>query len=581
MTAGNSHPPDAPTQDTLFLITGGGKGITAENAVALAAAYGSRFLLLGSSPLEKEPGWAAGAESDQDLKSRAAQRLKDREQKPTPAEISRMAKRVLSSREIRMTLERITEAGGRAEYLSADITDREALARALKPFSGQIQGLLHGAGALADKYIGDKQEQDFEQVYGVKVDGLRHLLDLIPSDQLRWLILFSSVAGFYGNAGQADYSLGNEVLNKYAHFLARKAPDTIVAAVDWGPWDGGMVTPQLKRILSRRNVELIPIEQGTAALLDLLSGNGSHPQVVAGAPLPYPVLSPGDTLEKHLIHRQLTLANNPFLEDHVIGGRAVLPTVCAVGWMVGGCENLFPGYQFFEVSDYRVFKGILFDDSLAESHTLELEELEKSSQAVRLQARIWSQGPDGQRINHYQTAVELRRELPEAPVFPDADLERTQPISGEELYQGKTLFHGPRFQGVREVLNHAPERITLRCRAPRISPRDQGQFPVKSFNPFLADIHLQSLLIWSSLYNNVKGLPLRIEGGRQYQVLDFEHETYATMQVIEASKHNLTADVIIHDRRGRVHSRVSRAQITLSKRLDELFAQNQLEEQFS
>jgi len=567
----------APTPETLFLITGGGKGITAENAAALAAAYGSRFLLLGSSDLVDEPAWADGAETDQALKTRAAEHLNAQGKRPTPAEIGRMARGVLSSREIRSTLARIAEAGGSAEYLSADITDREALARALEPHLDQIQGVLHGAGALADKYIGDKQEEDFELVYGVKVDGLRHLLEIIPAEQLRWLILFSSVAGFYGNPGQADYSLGNEVLNKYAHFTARQAPDTRVLAVDWGPWDGGMVTPQLKRILTRRNVELIPLQEGTAALIDLLTEPGPHPQVVAGSPLPYPAGSPGEQLEKHRIHRRLSLEGNPFLKDHVIGGRAVLPTVCAVGWIVGGCENLFPGYRFSEVSDYRVFKGILFDDSLASAHTLDLEELGKSSRSVRLQGRIWSTGPDGQRINHYQAVVELRRELPEAPRFPEADLARTQPISGEELYLGKTLFHGSSFQGVREVLNHSPEGITLRCRTPRISPRAQGQFPVRSFNPFMADVHLQSLLIWSSLYRDVKGLPLKIEGGQQFQELDFGQETFATMQVREVSNHNLTADVVVHDRAGIVSARVNRAQITLSERLDVLFADNRLE----
>lgn len=576
MTSENHPNRDLPTAETLFLVTGGGKGITAENAVALADAFGSRFLLLGSSPLREEPGWAEGASGEKELKSRAVQHLQDQGKKGHPREIGRMARRVQSSREIRSTLARISAAGGSAEYLAADLTDREALHRALAPHADQIQGLLHGAGALADKYIGEKKEADFELVYGVKTDGLRHLLDLIPAEQLEFVILFSSVAGFYGNAGQADYSLGNEVLNKYAHYLAGKQPGARVLAVDWGPWDGGMVTPQLKRILTRRDVELIPVEAGTAALVDLLSRKGTPVQVLAGGTLPYPSVSPGPDLETHLIHRRLSLAANPFLKDHVIGGRAVLPTVCAVGWIVSGCEDLYPGYRFYEVSEYRVFKGIIFDDSLAGSHTLELQELEKSSGAVRLKGRIWSRSEDGQRINHYQAVVELRRDRPDPPVFDELNLDRSAPITGEELYQGSTLFHGPVFQGVQEVLNHSPRGITIRCRAPIVSPVAQGQFQVRSFNPYLADIHLQSLLIWSSLYQDVKGLPLTIEGGTQFREVDFDTETFATMQVVQKSKHNLTADVIIHDRQGTIHSRVSRAQITLSKRLDALFADNRI-----
>ncbi len=55
----------------------------------------------------------------------------------------------------------------------------------------------------------------------------------------------------------------------------------------------------------------------------------------------------------HRLHRTLRLADNPFLVDHVIGGRAVLPTVCAVAWMVNACEQLYPGATFQRVDDYR------------------------------------------------------------------------------------------------------------------------------------------------------------------------------------------------------------------------------------
>ncbi|MDZ7845148.1 MAG: KR domain-containing protein [Anaerolineales bacterium] len=568
-----------PDENTLFLVTGGGKGITAENAIALARTFHSRFLLLGRSPLlSAEPPWAVGVETDQDLKKNALEALSEGENKPTPREINRETRRVQSSREIRNTLQRIAKAGGQGTYLSADITDPESLRGHLAPYLDQINGMLHGAGALADKYISEKEEEDFELVYGVKVDGLRNLLDLIPADQLDYLILFSSVAGFYGNSGQADYSLGNEVLNKYAHYLANNGVDTQVFAVDWGPWDGGMVTPQLKRIFARRNVQVIPLEQGTQTLVDLLSNNGAEAQFVVGSPLPYPPLSPGERLKTHQLRRQLAVKNNPFLQDHVIGGKAVLPTVSAVGWMVNGCEALYPGYQFFQVDDYRAYKGIIFDGSLADQHTLELIEQEKSPDSIRFQARIWSLDNQDRQLNHYQARVELRRSSPERPVLDAYNLEPTSATPGADLYQENTLFHGPRFRGVQEILNHSREGITLRCRGPRVTRVDQGQFPVRSFNPFLADIHLQSLLIWSSLYLDVKGLPLRIAGGKQYRQLEFGETSYATMKVLSTSKHKLTADVISHDQEGRIYSIVNEAEITLSDRLNSLFLENQLRE---
>ena len=572
-----SNPRTTPDRETTFLVSGGGKGITAENAVALAAAHGSRFLLLGSSTLlEEEPAWAEEIEEPAELTAAAARSLAADGSDPSPQQVSREARRVASSREIRSTLERVRAAGGQAEYLSADLRDPAALKAVLEPYRGEINAVLHGAGALADKKIGAKLAGDFDLVYGVKADGLRHILSVLPPEDLDFLILFSSVAGFYGNAGQADYSLANEVLNKAAHYLAHTYPDLQVLAVDWGPWDGGMVTPQLKRILTRRNVDLISLPRGTQTTLNLLQGDQRPPQVVVGHPLPFPPASPGDSLDTHHLHRELTLENNPFLEDHVIGGRAVLPTVCAVGWMVNGGEGLFPGYQFHRVSGYRVYKGILFDESLADHHTLEIKELEKGGGRVRYRARITSQKGDGQGQNHYQAEIELRTALPEPPRLEDINVTHEVDLSGKGLYGDGTLFHGPRFQGVQEVLHHSREGITMRCQSEPIPRVEQGQFPVKTFNPYLADVHLQSLLIWASLYQDVKGLPLEIAGGTQYRTLDFGTTSYATMLVNSSSRHQLSADVITHDQDGLIYHRVEDAQITLSKRLNQLFLDNQL-----
>jgi hypothetical protein len=262
--------------------------------------------------------------------------------KISPKEIGRLVNQVLSSREITATLERITNNGGSAEYISVDITDPVDLKIKLSERVKSINALLHGAGALADKFIEDKTEADFDLVFGVKIGGLRNILELIPPQQLDYLILFSSVAGFYGNAGQADYSISNEILNKLAHHVQLVHPSCQVLSVGWGPWDGGMVTPQLKRILTRRNVPLISLDQGTDALVELLNNPTKNPQYVIGNPLPLPSRTPPDDLKEYRIYRNLTLEENPFLADHVIGGNPVLPTVCAVSWFINSSLALTP-----------------------------------------------------------------------------------------------------------------------------------------------------------------------------------------------------------------------------------------------
>ncbi|WP_408014244.1 KR domain-containing protein [Saccharopolyspora elongata] len=53
-------------------------------------------------------------------------------------------------------------------------------------------------------------------------------------------MLFTSVAGLLGNAGQADYAAANEALCRLAASWKRQRPDCHVTAIDWGAWDGGM-----------------------------------------------------------------------------------------------------------------------------------------------------------------------------------------------------------------------------------------------------------------------------------------------------------------------------------------------------
>jgi len=119
--------------------------------------------------------------------------------------------------------------------------------------------------------------------------------------------------------------------------------------------------------------------------------------------------------------------------------------------------------------------------------------------------------------------------------------------------------------------------LTTRCELPSIPIREQGQFPVGSFNPFLADIHLQSLLIWASSQLGSIGLPLKISGGTQYKSVDFDTTTYVTMQVQSSSNHRLVADVISHDQAGNIYRYIEGAEITLNNKLFDLFKDNKLE----
>jgi NAD(P)-dependent dehydrogenase (short-subunit alcohol dehydrogenase family) len=571
--------PTSLTEAGVWLVSGGAKGVTAQCVIRLARQYHATFILLGRSALTgAEPEWARGVIDDAELKRRIMSGLTAAGEKATPAKIQKEFNALQSRRTIEGTLNAITEAGGQAIYCSADVTDQAELLRQIegvRPQIGPITAILHGAGNLADKRIEQKTERDFETVYAAKVEGLANLLACVPPDQLDTLVLFSSAAGFYGNPGQSDYALANEILNKTAHLIQRTHPHCHVVSLNWGPWDGGMVTPALRALFAERNIDIIPIDSGAQMLVDELERRNSPAvQVLVGSPMNihangYDPLAP---LATRRVQRSLSLESNPFLKDHMIGGQAVLPTVCALEWMGNTAEQLYPGYTFFRAESYRVLKGIVFDNTLAPVYTVEVKEADKSIKGqILLDVLISSQTPQGKPRYHYSVRLHLIDQLPAAPRYPKVDLSATDGEPGLPLYRNGTLFHGPSFQGVRRILNYSPQRLTLECEMPDISEAVQGQFVVQSFNPFLADVQFQSMVIWARRFYNAGSLPLRAQAGTYYGSPPAGAPFYVSLEVRSHSESGLVADIIAHDADGKIFTQVEGAEVTISAQLNRLF----------
>jgi hypothetical protein len=238
-------------------------------------------------------------------------------------------------------------------------------------------------------------------------------------------------------------------------------------------------------------------------------------------------------------------------------------------------EQLYPGYTFFRTENYRVLKGIVFDNTLASAYTVEVKEVDKSAKGqVVVDVLIVSQTPQGKPRYHYNARLDLRDQVPAGPRYEHADLSATHsPIeTGENLYTNGTLFHGPSFQGVRRILNYSPQRLTLECEMPNVSESAQGQFPIQSFNPFLADVQFQSMVIWARLFYGAGSLPLRAQMGEQYHSPTPGTKFYVSMEVCSHSETNLVANIIAHDANGEIYTRVNGAEVTISAQLNRLFA---------
>jgi NAD(P)-dependent dehydrogenase (short-subunit alcohol dehydrogenase family) len=281
------HPIARFDERSVVLLTGGGRGITARVALAIARSVGSHVVLVGRSPLPDAEEDPATRDAVDEKALRAT--LVDAGIRE-PRQIEASVRRTLADRELRANLAAISAVAASVTYHQCDVRDADAL-RALVGHvvdeHGRIDLVVHGAGVLDDRFVRDKTTASFATVFDTKVAGACALVDAVSgrrgADGVPTTVaLFASIAGVFGNRGQVDYAAANDALDALAWSL-REQPGIDVVAVDWGPWaGGGMVSPELEREYERRGVGLLDPDDAVNRLLAEL-GSEEHraePQVV-------------------------------------------------------------------------------------------------------------------------------------------------------------------------------------------------------------------------------------------------------------------------------------------------------------
>ncbi|MFD6277096.1 SDR family NAD(P)-dependent oxidoreductase [Streptomyces sp. NPDC060209] len=429
--------------DSVIVATGGARGVTAAALLDLARAHRPRIVLLGRTEPAGEPRGLAAA-TDEPALTRA---LAERSDGATPAEIGAEARRILAAREVRSTVAALEDAGSKVRYMPVDVRDSGAVRGVLEEVRGDwgpITGIVHGAGVLADKLIADKTDERFDQVLATKVGGLRALLTATEGDPLDTIVLFSSVAAVFGNAGQSDYAMANEVLNHVASAERARRPDCLVRSIAWGPWHGGMVTPELAAHFGRSGVPLIPGEQGAAAFTTELSAPGADTRVVIAA---------GDGLgsmaavtEPVAAQVRIDAHTHPYLADHAVAGVPVLPVAMALDRFTGAAAAWRPNAGHLVLRDLRVFSKVALPHLDGGGHRLTLRGRRAATGSPSaLEAELV--GEEG--APHFRIQMDFRASPPQSEDWDTPQgLGAPQPA---DIYDGRVLFHGPRFHALRSI----------------------------------------------------------------------------------------------------------------------------------
>ena len=568
----------------VVIVTGGGRGVTAAAATALAKAYRPLLVLLGRSPEPvSEPSWLSALTDESRIKRAILDRAGE---KLSPREIEARYQAVIAGRELRATLACIEATGGQAVYRSLDIRDAGAVRDLLDTIRldyGPIRGIVHGAGVLADRLIIDKTRDQFAEVLGAKVTGLRTLLAETEGDELRFIALFASTTGRFGRTGQADYAVANEVLNKLAQAEARRRPGCRTVSINWGPWDGGMVTPALKKVFAKEGIGLIGLAEGGELLVreiaaidapaEVVALSGTHDEITA-QPNPNPAQPLAEALSL-----TLTVDGYPFLRSHVIDGKAVLPMAIIVEWLAHGALHGNPGFRFHGFNDLRICKGVVFDRQTPCTLRVMAGRAARRESFHLVPVELRSTGPNGNSLLHARAEIVLATRLPEG-IRSIGDLPATpyEPHNGE-IYHPERLFHGPDLHGIEQVLNCSRKGITALVKgAPK--PSTWIRQPLRSdwlTDPLVVDSAFQLMILWSFERFNAGSLPTFAERYRQFTDSFPRDGVQVVIRVTSEREHGATANMEFLDRNtGKLVARLTGYECVIDPSLQRAFQHNEL-----
>ncbi|MRH92591.1 SDR family NAD(P)-dependent oxidoreductase [Nocardia sp. SYP-A9097] len=176
--------------------------------------------------------------------------------------------------------------GARVEVVACDVADRAALAAALGRVSS-LSAVVHAAGVLRDVTLTGMSARDVDAVFRGKALSAWHLHDLTATTDLSAFVLFSSVMGVLGGAGQGNYAAANAFLDGLA--VLRQASGLPAVSMAWGLWDAASgMTGELSAADRQRMARggLVPLpDERALALFDTALGAGRAAVVPMGVDL--------------------------------------------------------------------------------------------------------------------------------------------------------------------------------------------------------------------------------------------------------------------------------------------------------
>jgi malonyl CoA-acyl carrier protein transacylase len=575
-------------RDTVFLVTGAAGSIVSAIIGDLAAASGGTFHLLDRipEPGRDNPDIARFATDREGLKRQIFERIKSSGQRATPAVVEKELSGLERAQAALEAIESIDRAGGRAVYHCVNLTDDEAVGAvidSIREDSGKLDVLIHAGGLEVSRLLAEKPREEFDRVFDVKCDGWHSLLSAMGDMPMQAAIVFSSVAGRFGNGGQTDYSAANDLLCKSITSFRSTRPATLGVAIDWTAWGGiGMATRgSIPAMMKAAGIDMLPPEAGIATVRRELTQGPAVSEIVVGQRLgmlteewdstgglktgAIDVTASGPMIGQVTgmglyggltVETELDPGRQPFLYDHKIEGTAVLPGAMGLEGFAELSTLLLPGWRVETIEDIQFMEPFKF--YRGEPRKLKLSaQLEARNRRMIARCKLISERKlkgkhEPVTSTAFSATVHLSNDPPES-VKCDRPAKAAGPtLEAEDVYD--VYFHGPAYQVLGSAWGDGPGTFIGRLADSLPANHDPEDQPTR-LAPRLIELCFQTAGVYELGVDDRYGLPSRIS--RVQKLREASPGDQPFYSVVRHSEAGAGFDADVVDQSGEVYIRLT------------------------
>jgi len=575
-SAADGRPGLTLDKNTVFLITGAAGSIVSAITADLAAASGGTFYLLDMvpEPDANNPDLKRYSSDKENLKRDLFARIQARGERATPALVEKELAGLERAQAAQAAIDAVRAAEGTARYFSVNLTEADAVAKVIaevRQKSGHIDVLLHAAGTERSHSLPDKEPREFDLVFDVKSDGFFNLLHAIADMPLKASVVFSSVAGRFGNGGQTDYSAANDLLCKITSSFRSTHTETRGIAIDWSAWGGiGMATRgSIPKMMEVAGIDMLPAEAGIPIVRRELTAGGTCGEVVIAQRLGVLLneldesggIDPSATLNAQgpmvsrivkasvydgmEIETTLDPALQPFLHDHQIDGTPILPGVMGLEAFAEAAHCLVPDWKVDAIEDVEFLAPFKFYRNEPRPVTTKAVISSSGTSLIAdcklIGSRVLANQAEPQLTTHFTGRVRLTKQMTGTCPALKLSTPSGSIIEAAEIYG--LYFHGPAYQVLERVWWNGERIVGLMARGLRNNHHPDNLRTLIA--PRLVELCFQTAGLWEMGVRGRMGLPLHVDRVSLFlpeQDLK-DAEVYAIVAP-DASGEGFTADVV-------------------------------------